>query len=85
MQHEVIWKLQIVVCNMRYLRSQLRAFLDMSVFIGLIKSNYFVIDVTKCPLVLIIVFNMKYPWLRAFLDMSLVPITGCAFNTPNWN
>ena len=30
--HEDIWKLQLIVCNMKYPRSQLRAFLDISGF-----------------------------------------------------
>ena len=29
-KHEDIWKLQFIVCNMKYPRSQLRAFLDIS-------------------------------------------------------
>ena len=29
-KHEDIWKLQFIVCNMNYRRSQLRAFLDIS-------------------------------------------------------
>ena len=34
-KHEDIWQLQFVVCNMKYPRSQLRAFLDISgSFIG---------------------------------------------------
>ena len=34
-KHEDIWKLQFIVCNMKYPRSQLRAFLDISgSFIG---------------------------------------------------
>ena len=34
-KHEDIWKLQFIVCNMKYPRSQLRAFLDTSgSFIG---------------------------------------------------
>ena len=33
--HEDIWKLQLIVCYMKYPRSQLRAFLDISgSFIG---------------------------------------------------
>ena len=31
-KHEDIWKLQLIVCNMKYPRSQLCAFLDVSVF-----------------------------------------------------
>ena len=33
-KHEVIWKLQIIVCNMKYPRSWLRAFLDISGTLG---------------------------------------------------
>lgn len=37
-KHEDIWKLQLIVCNMKYPKSRLGAFLDIS---GIITHPYF--------------------------------------------